>query len=230
MKLIMFSFSEPFLEAVPQVMVMLCIAFLSGFNEQGRFYSYECAPQNCGIVSLIPWVDPWFFGTFCLSVFSASFGMTRFLKVGPMTLVPRNSYGLSFFVALFLVAIAIVSKAAALAFLLATISDGPTRHLLSNVYIVRIAVWLGICVLPSFFYVSTQYIVHINNFAMHTYLCSTSKVVIVLEQRQVALLSSIKICENLNFSGCAVEKFKFSQILMDDKSATSLCSKNVSTL
>ena len=118
MKLIMFSFSEPFLEAVPQVMVMLCIAFLSGisYGRNGRVYG--CVAQNCGIVSLNPWVDPWFFGTFCLSVFSASFGMTRFLKVGPMTLVPRNSYGLSFFVAFLLVAMAIVSKGATLATLL----------------------------------------------------------------------------------------------------------------
>ena len=147
MKLIMFSFSEPFLEAVPQVMVMMCIAFLSGiWPHGGRFYEYDCAPQNCGIVSLWPTKDPWFFGTFCLSVFSASFGMTRFLKVGPMTLVPRSSYGLSFFVALFLVAIAIVSKGAALA-LLMTLLVGST-------YIVRIAVWLGICVLPSFSNVS----------------------------------------------------------------------------
>ena len=118
MKLIMFSFSEPFLEAVPQVMVMMCIAFLSGLSYGSSYSKWDCAPQNCGIVSLVPSQDPWFFGTFCLSVFSASFGMTRFLKVGPMTLVPRNSYGLSFFIALFLVAIAIVSKGAALAFLI----------------------------------------------------------------------------------------------------------------
>ena len=95
----MFSFTEPFLEAVPQVIVLLCIGFLSGSAGLYDGVVDDCLPQNCGIVSLIPTQDPWFFGTFCLSVFSASFGMTRFLKVGPMTLVPRNSYGLSFFVA-----------------------------------------------------------------------------------------------------------------------------------
>ena len=163
MTLIMFSFSEPFLEAVPQVIVMLCIAFLSGYSpKKGRYFSWSCAPQNCGIVSLDPWVDPWFFGTFCLSVFSASFGMMRFLKVGPMTLVPRNSYRSSFFVALLLVALAIVSKGAALAALLAAVTDVPSPfHSITHRYIVRIAFWLGTCVLPSFFYVST-YIVHIT--------------------------------------------------------------------
>ena len=144
----MFSFSEPFLEAVPQVMVMLCIAFLSGNSCGSRVCG--CAPQNCGIVSLNPSVDPFFFGTFCLSVFSASFGMTRFLKVGPMNLVPRNSYGLSFFIALFLVAITVVSKGAALA---ALISEGSS-------YITDIIFWLATCVLPSFFYVSTNILLH----------------------------------------------------------------------
>ena len=150
MKLTMFSFTEPFLEAVPQVIVLLCIGFLSGFGGNGRVG--DCALQNCGIVSLSPQVDPWFFGTFCLSVFSASFGMTRFLKVGPMTLVPRNSYGVSFFVAMFLVAGAIVSKGTALALLLL---DANRRYQSSSAYFIRISFWIGTCVLPSFLYVST---------------------------------------------------------------------------
>ena len=56
------------------------------------------------------------------------------------------------------------------------------------------------------------------------------KVEIILEQRQVAFLSPGKVCENLNFKRCTVEKFKFLQILLVDKNATSLCSKNISTL
>ena len=47
-----------------------------------------------------------------------------------------------------------------------------------------------------------------------------TKVETFLEQREVVFLSSIKICENLNFSTAHPEKFKFSQILMDDKNAT----------
>ena len=156
MKLTMFSFTEPFLEAVPQVIVLLCIGFLSGIAYPDGYHSYSskydgyvdgCVLQNCGIVSLLgPNPDPWFLGTFCLSVFSASFGMTRFLKVGPMTLVPRNSYGVSFFIAFFLVAIAIVSKGSALAFLLTYDNRQPP---------LSISFWIGACVLPSFLYVST---------------------------------------------------------------------------
>ena len=44
------------------------------------------------------------------------------------------------------------------------------------------------------------------------------KVQIVLEQREVAFLS------------ISLLKFKFLQILLGDKNATSLCSKNISTL
>ena len=38
------------------------------------------------------------------------------------------------------------------------------------------------------------------------------------------------MCKNLNLWRCTVEKFKFWQILLGDKNATSLCSKNISTL
>ena len=56
------------------------------------------------------------------------------------------------------------------------------------------------------------------------------KVETFLEQREVAFLSSIKIFENLIFSTAHPEKFKFSQILMDDKKATYLCSRIITTL
>ena len=152
MKLTMFSLTEPFLEAVPQAIVLLCIGFLSGYTSSSGYVDSPCSPQNCGIVSLLGYhPDPWFLGTFCLSVFSASFGMTRFLKVGPMTLVPRNSYGVSFFIAFILVAIAIVSKGSALAFLLTYDNRQPP---------LSISFWIGACVLPSFLYVST-YIVDV---------------------------------------------------------------------
>ena len=59
---------------------------------------------------------------------------------------------------------------------------------------------------------------------------SSAKVEIILEQRQVAFLSPMEICENLNFLGWTVEKFKFSQILLGDKNATSLCFKNISIM
>ena len=87
--------------------MLVCIAALSGgIRTSGRNAgkAYDCIDQNCGVVGLIgafnsspgediisPYIDPQFFATFILSVVSASFGMCRFLKSGPMTLVPRQS-------------------------------------------------------------------------------------------------------------------------------------------
>ena len=88
---------------MPQIFVLVCIAALSGRINEGYDFRaigrvYDCIDQNCGVVGLLgyygifnPSADPRFFATFLLSVVSASFGMCRFLKSGPMTLVPRQS-------------------------------------------------------------------------------------------------------------------------------------------
>ena len=49
--------------------------------------------------------------------------------------------------------IVIVSKGAALAILLTNANEETTQS--SSAYVVRIAFWIGACVLPSFLYVST---------------------------------------------------------------------------
>ena len=79
-----------------------------------------CAPQNCGLVGnmIEPWNDPLFFGTLFLSLTAASFGMSRFLRKGPMTLVPRKSHGISFFLSIFITYVSLMSKAALLGLLL----------------------------------------------------------------------------------------------------------------
>ena len=97
---IFFELIEPFVEAVPQVFVLVCIAALSGRIDTYSGKASECIDQNCGVVGLLagdyrlfaPEADPRFFASFILSVVSASFGMCRFLKSGPMTLVPRQSF------------------------------------------------------------------------------------------------------------------------------------------
>ena len=61
-----------------------------------------------------------------------------------------------------------------------------------------------------------------------TCLAGCKKVEIILEQKYVAFASPSKIWENFEF--LKVHRFKFSQILLGEKNATSLCSKNSSTL
>ena len=73
---------------------------------------------------------------------------------------------------------------------------------------------------------STFYCGNVKNISNLCGFHCTGKEEIILEQREVAFLSPSKICE----IWISVEKFKFSQILLCDKSVTSLSSKNISTL
>ena len=87
--------------------------------------------------------------TFILSVVSSTFGLTRFLKNGPMTLVPRQSYGPSFVLAMLPVAMTLVGKGA---FLGALVNISSNKEGSSSA--TYIATWALCCLLPHFVYVS----------------------------------------------------------------------------
>ena len=151
------SLSEPFLEAVPQCLVLLCISYISGIPQSdGRFT--DCQISNCGIAILQ--FDKTradannnfqFMATFLLSLFSCCFGMTRFLKNGPMTLVPRTKYGASFFAIFPTVIATIFGKGAILGCLVAFSDLSEDRTLIAWSF----PIWFGLCLLPHFVYVST---------------------------------------------------------------------------
>ena len=82
--------------------------------------------------------------------------MCRFLKCGPMNLVPRKSYGLGFFVLFFIVAGGLIAKGVLLAIQLA---EGRTNEDVIS-FTTHLSIWIATCVLPSMFYVST---LRINN-------------------------------------------------------------------
>ena len=158
-----YFFSEPFLEAVPQVLVLICISYLSGIPlfqhpvvglSEGGYI--DCQANNCGIATLKFNKRTWngtgnweFMGTFLLSLCSCCFGMSRFLKNGPMTLVPRDKYGASFFAILPTVAATIFCKIAVLGVFVKE-SASQDRSLLAG----SIAIWFSFCLAPHFFYVS----------------------------------------------------------------------------
>ena len=75
--------------------------------------------------------------------------MTRFLKNGPMTLVPRSKYGASFWAILPTVTASFIGKGAILGVLVSF--SAHDRSLLAG----SIAIWFGLCLLPHFVYVST---------------------------------------------------------------------------
>ena len=145
-------FAEPFLEAVPQVLCLLCISFLSGRLDTGKdragndiMVFYECKENNCGVASLL---DNYFYlATFILSVISSTFGLTRFLKNGPMRLVPRDRFGGSFLLAMLPVALVLVGKGVLLAVLVSNDARNSSRSF-------SIGIWILCNMLPHFVYVS----------------------------------------------------------------------------
>merc|ERR1711962_1312975 len=110
--------------AVPQTLILLSISYLSGEGIQvgNEIYFNFCQPGNCGIASLYfegMELKDWFFlATFVSSVISGSFGVTRSLKNGPMTLLPRNKFGPSFLLAMLVVGASLIGKGVILATLL----------------------------------------------------------------------------------------------------------------
>ena len=70
--------SEPIIESVPQVHILLCL--------WGQNPKLITGQSDIGFDH----IDPLFFATFTTSVISASKGMASFLLDGPCKLVPKN--------------------------------------------------------------------------------------------------------------------------------------------
>ena len=102
-------------------------------------YGY-CKKENCGLVSM----KGKFLGTFILSILSASFGVAKFVKNGPMTLVNRERYGPSFVLGTFFVALNLVYKGIMLGASFGKRPDDPIN---------AIFIWSSTFLLPQFVYV-----------------------------------------------------------------------------
>ena len=84
--------SEPFIEALPQLHLLLIIGVMS-YNEE-RFIGVS-TEKNATVVPRLIWSG---FGlsesglTFLLSLASASFGVTKFIKAGPASIVRNDKW------------------------------------------------------------------------------------------------------------------------------------------
>ena len=103
-------------------------------------YGY-CKKENCGLVSM----KGKFLVTFTLSVLSAAFGVGKFIKNGPMTLVPRERYGPSFVLGTFFVALNLLYKGFMLGDSFGLGNEDPIK---------TIFIWSSTFLLPQFVYVS----------------------------------------------------------------------------
>ena len=137
MFLILDFISEPFLEAVPQILILLIFFILN----PGVAYHLD---ENL------------FIATFTTSVFTASLGIAKFLKTGPCGLVtdqgPLGGHGtLAFLILMLNITSTIVSKGLMLPGIgpragpIRSLIPGPVKETGPKL----IGVWLAICYLPQ---------------------------------------------------------------------------------
>ena len=94
-----------------------------------------------------------FQATFIASIISAAFGMTKLLKVGPCAIVPRNKYGLGFFLSFLSILFGLLGKGFLFGLMVPSIVPSETDPVGK---LVGIGICLGTCYLPPMIYVSTK--------------------------------------------------------------------------
>ena len=158
------SFAEPFIEAVPQILILICICFLD---------IKVLKPNGPDIFSL----PPFFWVTFSTSVLSASLGISKFLKIGPCRLVSNQGVlggfgNVGFLVLMINVASTLLLKG----FLLVVIGKGinpGSRGVFQNFSKIEdILSWIGFCYLPSMLYVCSMHI--------YLHLCTFLKILLIV--------------------------------------------------
>ena len=90
--------------------------------------------------------------TFCISVFTGSFGMAKFLKLGPCQIVPSQDMHCGFFFVFMSMATALVSKGCVLAF---SLVNRPGKYE-TFTYTITCLIWISSCILPQFILVSIK--------------------------------------------------------------------------
>ena len=116
---------------------------------------------NKGVIDI---GNTFFLATFCTSIFSAAFGMTKLLKVGPCSIMPRNKYGLGFFLSFLSILFGLVGKG----FLLANTVDAPFETGYDRKF--GIGFCLGSCYVTPMVFVSTNFRVSQGKIKLAKYL------------------------------------------------------------
>ena len=114
-----FFFVEPFLESIPQSHVLLVI-YLQSFP-----LSWIDVENNEGVVDTS---DPFFLATFLSSILSASFGVSKLLKLGPCPLVPQDKFGLVFLMVFLSILTGLVGKGIMVAFVIGDFIEDPHQR------------------------------------------------------------------------------------------------------
>ena len=128
---IFYFFSEPYLESIPQIHVVLCLVISNATHGE--------VPASVLV-------------TFALSIFSGGFGIAKFMKTGPCKIVPCTSGFLDGFVSLGFPAVvfSVIATFVGKGLLLPAIAYGGPKGLIFS----KVAMWMALNLLPQFIYVS----------------------------------------------------------------------------
>ena len=137
-------FSEPFLEAVPTTFILVTI-FVRNLDTDGNLFSQD-EYNFLGINKFS------MFGiTLFISIFSGSFGMAKFLKLGPCQIVQSDKIHCGFIMVILSIATTLFSKALVLACSLLIVNKT-----LREFYLILCVIWICSCILPQLLFVSTN--------------------------------------------------------------------------
>ena len=133
---ILLTSTEPYLEAVPQFLLLLCLAISDNVNVNKQ---------------------PLFLLTVFTSVLSSVMGMAKFLMKGPCKMIPSTSgfldgfFSFGFPPLFFSIFSTLFGKAVILP---AVAHNGFAYHTEGNLITSKVFMWMGFNVLPQFVYVS----------------------------------------------------------------------------
>ena len=133
-------FSEPYIEAVPTVLILLVLVLKNNDTFLGTELNF------LGIEK-----QTMFFITFSISVFAGSFGIAKFLKLGPCQIVPSQDLHCGFFFVFITMGTTLIAKGCVLSF-----SLSPSLALQTYGFSTTCLIWFCSCVLPQFILVSKK--------------------------------------------------------------------------
>ena len=126
------------MEAVPNVFILL-IMYFRDYTTADTIIGEE-KKNFLGLTGYAM-----FCTTFSISVFSASVGIAKFLKMGPCQIVPSDKWNCGFFLLFLSVAFSLLGKGCVLAFTLETNK---------NDFVSILAMWMCTCLMPQVILVS----------------------------------------------------------------------------
>ena len=124
------------MEAVPQVHILVAIYF-----RNNEFIVNPTDPSPLGFINQ----QDLFYITLAISVFSGSFGIAKFLKLGPCKIVPSDKLHFGFVLVFLSIAATLCAKACVLALAI---------NNRDNSFAPICAIWISTCVLPQLIFVS----------------------------------------------------------------------------